>query len=67
MNFSRVNLLTGMFIIIKFRFLANDYQKYKFVKNSKYTVKIISHKNINIFTKKEMHKEWEKNGIFRNF
>ncbi len=57
MNFSRVNLLTGMFIIIKYRFF----------KNSKNTVKLISHKNINIFTKKEIHKEWEKNGIFRNF
>ena len=30
-------------------------------------VKLIKHKNINIFTKKEMHKEWEKNGIFSNF
>ena len=57
MNFSRVNLLTSMFIIIKYRFF----------KNSKNTVKLISHKNINIFTKKEIHKEWEKNGIFRNF
>ena len=27
---------------------------------------VVKPKNINIFTKKEMHKEWEKNGIFRN-